>query len=271
MPVLDTGDARILWHVAGPEGAPALVLLHAGIATSEMWLPQWRDLTEDHRVVRYDLRWFGESTSDDVEYSNRADAIAVLDAAGVDRAMFVGASYGGGVAIDTAVEFPDRVSGLITIGSGPSGFPTQSLTPREEELFGPIEEAEESGDWERLVELVAVLWGAGPTRDPANLDPAFLERLRELGRANIPQLDGEPRPQPLEPRAYERLADIGVPALASVGEHDVSAARTHAEHLAAALPTASLHVFSDAAHVPSIEHPERFLTVVRRWLTEHRL
>ncbi|MGW9588550.1 alpha/beta fold hydrolase [Microbacterium sp. NPDC055455] len=271
MPILEHDGARIHWEAAGPDGAPALLLLHAGIATADMWDPQWDDLARDHRVIRYDLRWFGRTRSDDVEYSNRADAMAVLDAAGVGRATLVGASYGGGVAIDTAVEFPDRVRGLVTIGAGPSGFPETPLTPREDSLLDAIDAAEGAGDWATYVDLEAEFWAAGPTREPAALDAAFLQRVRELGRANIPLLDDEPRPRPLEPRAYGRLADIGIPTLVIVGEHDISVARAQAEHLSATIPDASLHVFPDAAHLPSVEHPERFLGVLREWLTQHAL
>jgi pimeloyl-ACP methyl ester carboxylesterase len=271
MPVLDSGGARIFWEAAGPDDAPALLLLHAGIATSDMWTPLWDDLARDHRVIRCDLRWFGRTSSDDVEYSNRSDAVAVLDAAGVGRATLVGASYGGGVAIDTALEHPDRVSGLVTIGSGPSGYPEVPLTPREEALLGEIEAAESAADWDRMVDLEAVFWGAGPTRDADGLDPAFLDTLRSLGRANIPQLGDDPRPVPLEPRAYGRLGDIAVPTLVMVGEHDVSVARSQAEYLVGNIPGASLLVFPDAAHVPSIEHPARFLGELRPWLTAHGL
>lgn len=268
MPTLDHAGARLHWEAAGPEEAPALLFLHAGIATSAMWDPLWSDLQRDFRVIRYDLRWFGNSPSDDVEYSNRADAVAVLDAAGVEQAIFIGALYGGAVAIDTALEYLDRVAGLVTIGSGPSGFPDVEPTGRERELQAPIEEAEEARDWDRLVELEALFWGVGPTRETADVDPIFLQRLRELGHENKPLLDGDPRPVPMEPRAYGRLGDITVPALFIVGEHDTTAARAQAEHLAEAVDGASLHVFPGTAHVPSIEYPQPFLGLLREWLTE---
>lgn len=193
MPTLEYDGARIHWEAAGPADAPALLLLHAGIATAAMWDPQWDDLQRDHRVVRYDLRWFGRTRSDDVPYSNRADAIAVLDAAGVDRATFVGASYGGSVAIDAVLEYPDRVSGLVTIGSGPGGFPPVDFTPREEQLIDALDEAEEARDWERLVDLEADFWGAGPTRDPDDLDPAFRATLRGPGPCQHPAARRRPR------------------------------------------------------------------------------
>ena len=125
MPFLEHDGARIHYEVAGPDDAPAILFLHAGVATSAMWDPQFRDLSRDHRVVRYDLRGFGRTESQDVPFSNRSDAIAVLDAAGVDRATLVGASRGGTIALDTAVEFPERVNwALVPVALVPVGAPT---------------------------------------------------------------------------------------------------------------------------------------------------
>lgn len=110
-----------------------------------------------------------------------------------------------------------------------------------------------------------------PPAIPTTSTPRSARLYGDLGRANIPLLDGDPDPQPLEPRAYTRLSDIRVPALFIVGEHDTSAARAQAEHLASAVGEARLHVFADAAHVPSIEHPDRFLVVLRDWLAARSL
>lgn len=60
------------------------MLVHAGIADAHMWDPQWAALTARHRVARYDTRGFGRSETEDVPFANRADLVAVMDAAGLD-------------------------------------------------------------------------------------------------------------------------------------------------------------------------------------------
>src|SRR5450759_2739382 len=94
------------------EGAgPAIVLMHAAIVDQRAWDAMVPGLVAaGFRVVRYDYRTFGRSTTDDVEFSNRADLLAVLDAFGIGRAALVGNSHGGQIAIDTAIEFPEPVS-----------------------------------------------------------------------------------------------------------------------------------------------------------------
>ena len=75
-----------IWAQAAGEGT-GVVLVHAGIADARMWDPQWEALAARHRVVRYDTRGFGRSETADVPFSNRADLVAVMDAAGLDRAV----------------------------------------------------------------------------------------------------------------------------------------------------------------------------------------
>ena len=61
-----------------------------------------------YRVIRHDTRGFGETETDAVAFSNRADVAALLDELGVDRAHVVGLSRGGAIALDFALEYPDR-------------------------------------------------------------------------------------------------------------------------------------------------------------------
>jgi len=101
------------------EGAgPPVLLLHEGIADLRSWdgVAQ-RLVAAGCRAIRYDRRGFGRSETQDVESSNRADLVAVLDAAGIQRTVLAGASQGGQIAIDTAIEHADRVAGLVVVGA----------------------------------------------------------------------------------------------------------------------------------------------------------
>ena len=92
-----------------------------------MWDPQWGTLVGQHRTARYDTRGYNRTTTEAVPFSNRADVIAVMDAAGIDRAVLVGCSRGGSIALDTALEYPDRVSGLVWVCGGVSGAEVDDL------------------------------------------------------------------------------------------------------------------------------------------------
>ena len=95
---------------------PPILLLHAGIVDARAWEPLVPHLVAaGYRAIRFDARGYGQSETEDVEFSNRADAVAVLDALGVGRACLVGNSRGGQIAVDTAIEFPGRVAALVTL------------------------------------------------------------------------------------------------------------------------------------------------------------
>jgi len=263
---LDVPGASLYYETDGRIGRPALLLLHAGIAHLRMWDPQIDALAADHFVVRFDARGFGATTCDDVEFSNRADAVALLDHLGIRAATVLGSSRGGGIGIDLALESPGRVRALVTIGSGPSGYPAVELTPREEELFAELDEIYDTGAIDDLYRLEAELWNVGPRRDAADLDPAFLQTAVDLNLANIGHSLERPVPVPLVPPAYGRLAEIAAPTLVVVGEYDISPALEQASYLAAEIPGAEAVVVAGAAHLPSVEKPAEFTAILLDWL-----
>jgi pimeloyl-ACP methyl ester carboxylesterase len=75
--------ATIGYDVAGPPDAPAVLFVHAGVATRAMWDPQFDSLAADHRVIRYDTRGYGDSPGEAVAYSEVDDLLRMLDAAGL--------------------------------------------------------------------------------------------------------------------------------------------------------------------------------------------
>lgn len=271
MPHIDVPGARLYYESDGRASAPALLFIHAGVANLRMWDALIESLTRDHHVIRYDTRGFGQTTTEDVPFSDRDDARHVLDHLGVDAATVIGCSRGGGIAIDMAIETPERVRGLVTIGSGPSGFPDTEFTDEEDAFVDRLDAAYEARDWPVLGRLSAEYWSIGVSRSAEQLDPAFVRTAYELARPSAARSRERPMAQPLEPPAYDRVVDIEVPALVTVGEFDVSEAIAQQAYLVNAIPDAAGYIFSDTAHIPSVEHPVEFLEVLTGWLAEHEL
>jgi pimeloyl-ACP methyl ester carboxylesterase len=253
---------------------PPVLLLHAGIADLRSWDALVPLLTDaGYRVVRYDARGFGRSTTQDVPYSNRADAIAVLDAVGIGRAVLVGNSRGGQVAIDTAIEFPERVAAVVSVAGGLGGFEAD-LTPDELAAFERMEELESADppDGDAIVDLDLRLWVDGPGQ-PENRVPASLrEQVRAMDAPQYARGHVAGQPIPLEPRAASRLDELRCPVLAVAGALDVSEVAHTARHLEATAPDARAVILPDVAHLIGMEAPDRlagliveFLAPLPRW------
>jgi 3-oxoadipate enol-lactonase len=91
-------------EVAG-EG-PAVVLVHEGICDSRMWDREWQEWSPSFRLLRVDLRGFGNSPLEPGPFAQARDLIEVLEAHGMERAALVGVSLGGRVALEVALARP---------------------------------------------------------------------------------------------------------------------------------------------------------------------
>ncbi len=251
---------QLYYDVTG--SGPAVLFIHAGVADHRMWDDQVAALAPTYRVIRYDTRGYGQTiTTEAVPYSNRQDARAVLDHVGVARAVVVGCSRGGTIALDVTLEYPDRVAALVHVAGGLSGFESQS-TQAELALDTEMERLWEARDFERLADLEVRFWADGPTQ-PAGRAPAGVrQRLRAMIVANYANgyyaLSPEPTVIPLDPPAVGRLAEVRVPTLAVIGGLDASGAQAAGAYLAAGVQGARKVVFPDAAHLPSMEKPDAF-------------
>jgi len=270
--IVDVPGGRLLVVDEGA-GSP-IVLLHAGIADHRAWDALVPPLASaGYRVVRYDTRGFGESTTEDVDFSHRADCLAVMDAFGIGRAALVGNSRGGMIAFDTAIESPERVVAVVGVGAGLGGF-DGGMTPAEEAIADEhvrIDSAEPF-DAAALTAFEVGIWGDGPGqpvgRAPAAVRDAVYAMNLPLNEASAPR-----REVGLEPPASERLAELRCPVLAVAGTFDFSAVVQTARHLEAEAPNARAVVWPDVAHMIGMEVPDRladaiveFLAPLDRWV-----
>lgn len=249
----EVNGARLAWEARGR--GQAVVLVHAGIADSRMWEAQVGPLSARYRVVRYDLRGFGRSTAKPGPYQHLTDLEGLLDHLGIEEAHLVGASFGGRIAIDFALERHDRVKSLVLLASAVDGVPPpDDLIARYEE----VDAAVSAGDLARAVELELRLWVDGPRRSPRDVAKAVRDLVREMNTEvlkNALSL-GLGEPLPLDFPASTRLMDIRAPALVVEGALDVRYMLTLGDILATAIPSARKVVIPDAAHMVSMERPE---------------
>jgi esterase len=118
-----SGDVEIFYRKFGKPGRTPLLIVHGLSFFSYDWVPVAAKIARDREVVAIDMRGFGESSwSPERNYKldrMSADVIAVLDALGWDKAVLMGHSFGGRVALATAGWKPERVAGLICVDFAP--------------------------------------------------------------------------------------------------------------------------------------------------------
>jgi len=255
-----------LYYEEGGSG-PALVLMHEGIADSRMWDDQWDALRERHRTIRFDHRGFGKSTDPHGEFSRAEDALAVIDHLGIKQATFLGASMSGAVAIDLALDYPERVWAQVLLAAAPHGY--DAWSEEAQRLDAEEEKALEVGDIERVIEINAHMWIRGPSRTAADLDPGFLARAMQLLRENTGR-EGEGPVRWLDPPAVGRLSEIQAPTLVLATEHDFPDTITTSRFLAERIPGAQFEIIAATAHIPNMERPQEFNRIVLEFLDSTR-
>jgi len=258
--------AQIYYEVAGT-GQP-FVMLHAGVSDSRQWNNEFAYFAQEYTVIRYDARGFGKSKPVEGEFSNLEDLKALLDHLQIsDSLILMGCSMGGGLSMDFALENPSRAKALIMVGSGPGGLELDIPSPKK---FAEAEKAYEKKDWDLLVELYTQIWFDGINRTAEQVDPTMRKLVYEMNRTSLMHHAtglGEQRPN-IEPPAATRLQELTVPILVVVGEEDVPYIRAAADHMVEKIPSARKVVMQDAAHLPNMEHPEKFQQIVSEFLAE---
>jgi pimeloyl-ACP methyl ester carboxylesterase len=252
-------------HVVEEGSGPPIVLLHAGIVDATSWDPLVPHLVAaGYRAIAFDRRGSGGSVTEDVAFSNRDDVRAVMDSLGVARACLVGNSVGGQIALDVAVETPERVVALVAVGSSVGGLELPA-TPEEESAFAEMERLEASGDADAIADFDVRLWVDGPGQPPTRVPAEIREAVRAMTRRDADPTRPRGRPIPLAPPAAQRLDALTMPVLAVAGALDVSDVPATARFLEDAAPRARAVVVPDAAHLIGLEAPG----LLARLIIEH--
>lgn len=248
-----------LWYDAQGQGPP-LVLLHDGLLPSETWGLVVPALARHYRVVRYDRRFYGRSRSDTRDYSNVDDLRRLLEQLDLAPAVLMGCSAGGGLALDLALDEPQRVAALVLVGPVVSGlgvsehFRERSLRNLAPTYFGRSQdEAVERWVADRFL------------TDGRNV--AARARLAELlARYPFAAGGGDVGGRPASPPAAGRLDQARVPVLLVTGESDVPEVQAQVGVLAATLPRAERQVIAVAGHLPQLERPDELAARVLDFL-----
>lgn len=240
---------RLHWLELGDPRAPAVVLLHSGLGSAREWSEQLRVLAGlGYRAIAYD-RW-GYGLSDGREGfapptfgDDVGDLQDLLDVWGEPRAVLIGLSDGGTVALELAARQPERVAGVLAAAA--------HAYVEDKTLLGIRELQRQYAE-----------------------NPAFRERLElRHGRrtAHIARdwFAGWLRDDALRWDIRPELASIQCAALIVQGTKDAFATTEHARAIADAIPGARLALLEGVGHMIPQEAPERFDRLVREFLADY--
>ncbi len=264
---LEMEDGKMYYEVAG--AGEWLVLSHAGFVDSRMWDEQWEAFSQRYHTVRFDMIGFGKSSPAQAPVDRRAGLYRLLQHLGISRAILVGCSMSGEIALDFALEHPEMAAALVLVSMVPVGFEMRGEPPRE---FLEMLDAMQQGDLERTAELQVHLWIDGPFRQPDQVDRRIRRRAAEMSRIALANdtwhTADSALVNPLDPPAVRRLGEVHLPVLIIAGELDNPEIARAADVMESGISGSRKVILPGCAHLPNMERPDEFNRAVLEFLAE---
>lgn len=257
--VLNQG-VRLYWDQHG-SGPPILLIMGLSF-THEMWFRLTPALGEEYRTIVFDNRGMGRSDVPRGPYTIRrmaSDARAVLDAAQVNSAHVIGASMGGMIAQELALQHPERVRSLMLGCTSSRGL----LRKLPDFRYGP--RRFERSRWEREQSLRSLLYARHTPIERIEQDIRVRCGCAWSYKGFLNQLAGI-----LMWSAYWRLPKINVPTLVVHGDEDRLVPPENGRVVASRIPGARFELLQGAGHILITDQPEKSIDMIRGFLSEQR-
>jgi len=239
--------------VSRGEGTRHFTCLHGLVDTLDIWKKLAPALETRGRVMRIDQRGHGRSEAPPGPYTRSqlaTDVIEVLDAEGIEKTILVGHSMGGIVSMQTALDHPDRIAGLVLIGT---------TSECREKIAGWYERIALAGEKDGLEGLGRAIYGEGSKKTIVGDAQGIAEVTRMLKSLYT---------DPLTPK----LGNIRCPALMTVGEKDPMGPKA-SEIVYGAMPAgrAELLRIPEKGHWLQLEAVDPVVTALDEWLAKFEL
>lgn len=254
-------------HVVEQGGSFPILFIHEFAGDHRSWRPQVAQFRERYRCITYDARGYlpSDVPSDPAAYSyvrGREDAVAVLDALGVERAHVVGLSMGGFNALQLGIHHPDRVRSLVVASAGSGANPDGRAA-----FLAEMEDIS-AGFFEQGSEVMARKLSVGPSRvqlqrkSPAVWEE-FVQQLSEhSAQGSALTMLGVQRLRPSLWELTDELRSITAPTLILNGDED-DACLEPGLLLKRTVPTAAMQVLPRSGHAINLEEPAAFNQAVQ--------
>jgi pimeloyl-ACP methyl ester carboxylesterase len=261
MPYAENGETKIYWEERG--GGPPLVLIMGLGYTSEMWHRVLPVVAREYRTIVFDNRGVGRSSVPSFPYTIRdmaADAAAVMDAAGIERAHIFGISMGGLIAQEFALSYPERTRSLV-LGCTHHGGRQAVVADREvfEVLMARGNMALEEG----TRAMVPYIYDPATPRERIEEDLEIRMRTYPTSQGYFGQIQAI-----FAFDARDRLSRISTRTLILHGESDRLVPPENGRLLARLIPNSKLIMLSGASHIFTTDNPEESLGAILSFLRQ---
>ncbi|MGA7396825.1 MAG: alpha/beta fold hydrolase [Solirubrobacterales bacterium] len=256
---------------------PAIILVHGITSSSRTWKQTMPLLAKNHRVVAFDLFGHGKSSKSIKDCSLGAYASTLRDLTvllEMPRATIVGHSLGGGIAMQFAYQFPERLERMVLVSAGGLGrdvnLALRAATLPGSELVMPLmfsspmrEAAQKIGGLFSKVgihgnaDIEGVSEGFASLGDTATRR-AFIQTMRAVADANGQRVDALDR---------IHLTEL-LPTMVVWGARDRIIPVSHAHEAIKLMPECRLEIFEDSGHFPFNNHPHRFAGLIDEFISE---
>jgi 2-hydroxymuconate-semialdehyde hydrolase len=262
---LQTADGELTHYHELGEGTPILFLHGSGtgVTAAANWWLNLPELSKAGRCIAIDSIGYGQTVvAEGTEYGIREwvrHAVRVLDALGIEKTWIVGNSLGGWLAFQFVIDFPERVEGIISMGTGGAkltgalkGHSNPTLT--EEGIRNTLElfVVDKSLVTDDLVKL----------RYASALNDTASDRLQEVVAAR----DRDREALPLD---FDVLAKLEIPVLLIHGTQDQVIPVSRTWDLLNVIPHADAHIFSQCGHWSQVERADDFNRLILDYLASH--
>jgi 3-oxoadipate enol-lactonase len=257
MPFANLPHARIHYEVSGDSSRPVLILSNSLGTDFSMWDAQAPVFEKQFRLLRYDMRGHGKSSSPPPPYAVpelAGDILALADSLGIGRFHFAGLSVGGMIGMSIALHSPDRLLKLVLANTAPKIGTPESWNTR-------IDTVRKLG-MQEIARIIPARWFTMAFQSSAPQTVASTLRIVEA----------------LNPEGYiggccavrdfdiqSDVSRIRVPTLVISGTHDPATPPSDGHYLADHISGAQ-YIELNASHLSSIEDPERFTSAVLSFL-----
>lgn len=279
----ETAPDEVTHYYDQGEGVALLLLHGSGLGTSAAmtWWQNMSHLSQQYRAIAFDSIGYGETVvAADSTYGIKQwgeHTLRLMDALNIDKAWLVGSSLGGWVALQLAIDHPERIHGVISVGTG--GAKKETLKPQESQQ-NPVAESENIA--KPTASKISTLSAEVIRKDLMKniLNDALISdtlvqlrhqaAVKESAKGIRPLLQqARDRDRDQLPLDLSRLKQLQLPVLLVHGTQDKVVPLSRSLQLVEAIPSADLHLYGSAGHWPHIGRSEEFNHLVCSFIIQH--